>query len=73
MLQAIILRPDQNLETFSLQVQGCFDFFFINSGTVTVHILRTFNLLKRRLGGSVAIVGIDKYKAIAVNWSEPFE
>ena len=27
MLQAIILRPDQNLETFSLQVQGCFDLF----------------------------------------------
>ena len=65
MLQAIILRPDQNLETFSLQVQGCFHLF----GT-TVHIL---NLLERRLEGSVAIGGIVKYKAIAVDWSEPVE
>ena len=32
-----------------------------------MHILWTFNLLERRLEGSVAIVGIDKYKAIAVD------
>ena len=30
-------------------------------------------LLERRLEGSVAIEGIVKYKAIAVDWSEPVE
>ena len=63
----------RTLKHFRYKCKVVLIFFLINSGTVTVHILRTFNLLKRRLGGSVAIVGIDKYKAIAVNWSEPFE